>query len=64
MVRRAVLVVNPASDGGATARAWPAIAAEARAQGLEVVVRLTEAAGHAVELTREALSAASRAWLA
>ena len=49
--------MNPASDGGATARAWPAIAAEARAQGLEVDVRLTEAAGHAVELTREALTA-------
>jgi diacylglycerol kinase family enzyme len=55
--RRAVLVVNPASDGGATARRWPGIAAEAQAQGLEVAVRLTEAPGHAVELTRAAIEA-------
>ncbi len=57
MTRRAVLVVNPASDGGGTGRAWPGIAAEVRARGLEVDARLSEAPGHAVVLTREALDA-------
>jgi diacylglycerol kinase (ATP) len=54
---RAVFVVNPASDGGATRRAFPAIAAEARARGIEVVERLTDAPGHATVLTREAILA-------
>jgi YegS/Rv2252/BmrU family lipid kinase len=56
-LRRAVFVINPASDGGGTGRAWPEIAASARRHGLEVVERRTEAAGHATELTREAVTA-------
>jgi diacylglycerol kinase (ATP) len=54
--RRAVFVVNPASDGGGTGRAWPEMAASARRHGLEVVERRTEAAGHATELAREAVT--------
>jgi diacylglycerol kinase (ATP) len=55
--RRAVFVVNPASDGGRTGRKWPEMAASARRHGLEVVERLTESAGHATELAREAVTA-------
>ncbi len=54
MSRRAVFVVNPASANGATAREWPDLAAAARATGLIVAERMTEAPGHAVELAREA----------
>ena len=43
--RRAVFVVNPASDGGSTGKKWPEIADAARRHGLEVVERLTESAG-------------------
>ncbi len=57
MARRAVFVVNPASDGGGTGKKWPEIAASARRHGLEVVERLTESAGHATTLTREAVAA-------
>jgi len=56
-LRRAVFVINPASDGGGTGRTWPEIAASARRHGLDVVERRTEAAGHATELTREAVTA-------
>jgi diacylglycerol kinase (ATP) len=51
----AVMIVNPASDSGRTARAWQAIAAGAKSRGLECDVRLTERSGHATELTRQAL---------
>ena len=50
----AVFVVNPASDGGATGRAWPQVAREARARGLDVDARLTEGPGHATEIARAA----------
>jgi YegS/Rv2252/BmrU family lipid kinase len=49
------MIVNPASDSGRTARAWPEIASRARGHGLEVDARLTEAPGHATELARAAL---------
>jgi YegS/Rv2252/BmrU family lipid kinase len=55
--RRAVFVINPASDGGGTGKKWPEIAASARRHGLDVVERRTEAAGHATELAREAVTA-------
>jgi diacylglycerol kinase (ATP) len=55
--RRAVFVVNPASDGGRTGKKWPEIADSARRHGLQVVERLTESAGHATELTRAAVTA-------
>ncbi len=55
--RRAVFVVNPASDGGRTGKKWPEIADAARRHGLEVVERLTESAGHATVLAREAVAA-------
>ena len=51
-----VMVVNPASANGKTARQWPEIARRAQELGLDVDVRLTEQAGHAVELAREAAS--------
>ena len=54
MSRSAVFVVNPASANGATAREWPGLAAAARAAGLVVEERMTEAPGHAAELAREA----------
>jgi YegS/Rv2252/BmrU family lipid kinase len=54
---RAVFVVNPASDNGGTARAWPQIASAARQLGIEVVERLTEAPEHATALVREAIAA-------
>ena len=54
---RAVFVVNPASDNGGTGRAWPQIATAARGLGIEVEERLTEAAGHATELVRDAIAA-------
>jgi YegS/Rv2252/BmrU family lipid kinase len=56
-VTRAVFVVNPASDGGATGRGWPQVAREARARGLEVDARLTEGPGHATEIARAAAAA-------
>ncbi|HEX3330602.1 MAG TPA: acylglycerol kinase family protein, partial [Gaiellales bacterium] len=49
------MIVNPASDGGRTARRWAEIARRARAHGLDVDARLTEAPGHAAELARAAL---------
>ncbi len=52
---RAVMIVNPASDGGRTGRRWPEIARAAGQHGLELEPRLTEAPGHASELTRQAL---------
>jgi YegS/Rv2252/BmrU family lipid kinase len=55
--RRAVFVINPASDGGGTGRKWPEIAASARRHGLDVVERISDSAGHATELTREAVTA-------
>ena len=48
------MIVNPASAGGRTARQWPEIARRAGALGLDVDVRLTEARGHAVDLSRQA----------
>jgi diacylglycerol kinase family enzyme len=55
--RRAVFVVNPASDGGSTGKSWPEIADAARRHGLQVVERLTESPGHATVLAREAVAA-------
>jgi len=49
------MIVNPASDSGRTARNWSEIARRAAEHGLEVEPRLTEAPGHASELTRQAL---------
>jgi diacylglycerol kinase (ATP) len=49
------MIVNPASDSGRTARRWPEIARRAAAHGLDVEARLTEAPGHAPDLTRQAL---------
>ena len=51
-MRRAVFVINPASDGGGTGRAWPEIAASARRHGLEVVERRTEGEWAALLLRR------------
>ncbi|MGN6378704.1 MAG: diacylglycerol/lipid kinase family protein [Gaiellales bacterium] len=50
-----VMVVNPASANGRTAQRWPDIARLATDAGLKPEVRLTEAPGHATELTRRAL---------
>ena len=54
MRRRAVLIVNPASDGGRTGGVVPALVHEAGTRGIEAVVRRTEGPGHATELAREA----------
>jgi diacylglycerol kinase (ATP) len=53
-VIESVMIVNPASSAGRTARQWPEIAKRAKAHGLDVEVRLTEQRGHATELAREA----------
>jgi YegS/Rv2252/BmrU family lipid kinase len=53
-VTETVMIVNPASSAGRTARQWPEIAKRAKAHGLELEVRLTEQRGHATELAREA----------
>jgi diacylglycerol kinase (ATP) len=53
-VTETVMIVNPASSAGRTARQWPEIAKRAKAHGLDVEVRLTEQRGHATELAREA----------
>jgi diacylglycerol kinase (ATP) len=53
-VTETVMIVNPASSAGRTARQWPEIAKRAKAHGLEVDVRLTEQRGHATALAREA----------
>jgi diacylglycerol kinase (ATP) len=55
-----VMVVNPASDSGRTARRWQDIARRAAAHGLELEPRLTEAPGHAADLTRTALREGAR----
>jgi diacylglycerol kinase (ATP) len=53
---RTAMIVNPASANGKTARRWPEIARRAQELGLDVDVRLTDEAGHAVELARSAAS--------
>jgi diacylglycerol kinase (ATP) len=55
-----VMIVNPASDSGRTRRRWPEIARRAAAMGLDLDARVTEAAGHATVLTREALAGGAR----
>jgi diacylglycerol kinase (ATP) len=55
-VTETVMIVNPASANGRTARQWPEIARQAGARGLQVDVRLTEAPGHATELAAEAVA--------
>jgi diacylglycerol kinase (ATP) len=55
-----VLIVNPASDAGRTAERWPEIARRAAAHGLDLEPRVTEAPGHASELTRAALRDGAR----
>ena len=54
------MIVNPASDSGGTAKAWPGIAEGAKLRGIDADVRLTTAPGHATELTREALTEGAR----
>src|SRR3954454_6084348 len=51
-----LFVVNPAARNGGGARLWPELAAEARRLGLGDDHVFSEAPGHAVELTREALA--------
>lgn len=53
---RTLLVVNPRSANGTTARAWPALLARARAHLGDVEARCTEGPFHAAELTRRGLA--------
>ncbi|MHB8572351.1 MAG: diacylglycerol/lipid kinase family protein [Candidatus Dormibacteria bacterium] len=50
-----VLVVNPASAGGATARDWPALEAALGAAGLDFETRFTAGRGDATRICAEAL---------
>src|SRR5258708_25724138 len=50
-----VVIVNPASAGGATAKRWPAIVKELTTAGLDHRTLITAAAGDATNLTRNAL---------
>jgi YegS/Rv2252/BmrU family lipid kinase len=51
---RAVFLVNPAADNGATGRRWPEIANRAAAAGLSGDALLSERPGHLTELARRA----------
>jgi diacylglycerol kinase (ATP) len=62
--RPVVMVVNPASANGRTAREWPEIARRAAARGTRPEVRVTDSPGHATELTRSALRGGARQILA
>ncbi|MBV8348649.1 MAG: hypothetical protein JOZ49_14315, partial [Mycolicibacterium sp.] len=50
-----VAVVNPASGGGRTGRAWPELRRTLAGAGVDVEERLTTAPREATELTRSAL---------
>jgi len=63
-VTRATVIVNPASANGRTRRQWPAIAARAKAHGIEPDVVLTEGPGHATELAAAAVAAGAELVLA
>ena len=52
--RRAVFLVNPAAENGATGRRWPEIASRAAAAGLTGDALLSERPGHLTELARRA----------
>ena len=54
---RAVFIVNPASDGGRTGKAFLRIAAEAAARGVDVVEWRTAGPGDATALARRAAEA-------
>ena len=54
------VIVNPASQGGATRRRWPAIEATLRKELGEFTTAFTERAGHATELARAALHNGSK----
>ncbi|HSL63656.1 MAG TPA: diacylglycerol kinase family protein [Gaiellaceae bacterium] len=54
MTGRAVFLVNPASDNGATGRRWPQLAHEAAAAGLTGDALFSERPGHLAELARHA----------
>jgi len=53
---KTLVVVNPASAGGRTGRAWPQIEAELRRAGVEFEVRETTARGEATTIARAALT--------
>jgi diacylglycerol kinase (ATP) len=54
-VAATLFVVNPAARGGAGAKLWPQIAAEARRLGLGDEHAFTEGPGHATALVRDAI---------
>jgi diacylglycerol kinase (ATP) len=54
-VKDTLVIVNPASAGGRTARQWPLVRRCLVDAGVDVVARITSASGDAIELTREAL---------
>jgi len=55
-VSRIVAIVNPQSEAGKTAKAWPDILARLEARIGPLESRLTQARGHATALAREALA--------
>jgi diacylglycerol kinase family enzyme len=56
---RIAVIVNPAAHKGGAARRWPAIEAELARRLGPFEARFTGAPGHATELARRALSAAT-----
>jgi YegS/Rv2252/BmrU family lipid kinase len=54
-VKDTLVIVNPASAGGRTGRAWPAIARRLREGGLDFDEALTTRRGDAIELSRAAV---------
>lgn len=51
-----LVVVNPASGGGRTARRWPAYEAALRRAGIPLTVHMTGGLGDAISATREAIA--------
>lgn len=59
-----IIVVNPASGGGAARRYWPMLRAELEGRGVGYRVLTTEAPGHATALARAAVEGGARHLLA
>lgn len=55
-----LVVVNPASASGKTADRWRGVEAALRDHGLQPLVRLTEAAGHATGIVRDFVNGGGR----
>src|SRR4051794_6630973 len=60
MSEKAVFLVNPASDGGATGKRWPELAHRAARIGLSGETLFSERPGHLIELATAAVDGGAR----